>query len=120
MRLVGVRLAPVHTPTHTVTVTPSPRVTPAPTVTVTMPPETVTEPPQTITETVTVEVQAQSGTSGALGLVDQGGSGGSGGSSSVYYANCSAARAAGAAPLYRGEPGYRSALDRDNDGVACE
>jgi endonuclease YncB( thermonuclease family) len=37
-----------------------------------------------------------------------------------YYANCSAARAAGAAPLYRGEPGYRSALDRDNDEVACE
>lgn len=38
----------------------------------------------------------------------------------VYYANCSAARAAGAAPLYRGEPGYRPALDRDNDGIACE
>ncbi|MET8848300.1 excalibur calcium-binding domain-containing protein [Amycolatopsis sp. NPDC004625] len=40
--------------------------------------------------------------------------------SNVYYANCSAAKAAGAAPLYRGEPGYRSALDRDGDGVACE
>lgn len=40
--------------------------------------------------------------------------------SSVYYANCAAARAAGAAPLYRGDPGYRSALDRDGDGVACE
>lgn len=40
--------------------------------------------------------------------------------SNVYYANCSAARAAGAAPIYRGEPGYRSALDRDDDGVACE
>jgi hypothetical protein len=38
----------------------------------------------------------------------------------AYYANCSAARAAGVAPLYRGQPGYRSALDRDNDGVACE
>ncbi|WP_018683859.1 thermonuclease family protein [Actinokineospora enzanensis] len=38
----------------------------------------------------------------------------------AYYKNCDAARAAGAAPLYRGEPGYRSALDRDNDGVACE
>jgi hypothetical protein len=38
----------------------------------------------------------------------------------AYYANCAAARAAGAAPLYRGQPGYRSALDRDNDGVACE
>ncbi|MEU6149855.1 excalibur calcium-binding domain-containing protein [Actinosynnema sp. NPDC047251] len=39
---------------------------------------------------------------------------------SAYYANCAAARAAGAAPLYRGQPGYRAALDRDNDGVACE
>jgi hypothetical protein len=38
----------------------------------------------------------------------------------VYYANCAAARAAGAAPLYRGDPGYRSGLDRDKDGVACE
>ncbi|MCZ9884553.1 excalibur calcium-binding domain-containing protein [Arthrobacter sp. B2a2-09] len=40
--------------------------------------------------------------------------------SSVYYANCTAARAAGAAPIYRGQPGYRPALDRDNDGIACE
>jgi hypothetical protein len=39
---------------------------------------------------------------------------------SVYYANCTAARAAGAAPVYRGEAGYRAALDRDNDGVGCE
>jgi hypothetical protein len=29
-------------------------------------------------------------------------------------------RAAGAAPLYRGQPGYSSRLDRDGDGVACE
>jgi hypothetical protein len=38
----------------------------------------------------------------------------------VYYANCAAARAAGAAPIYVGSPGYRPALDRDSDGVACE
>lgn len=38
----------------------------------------------------------------------------------VYYANCTAARAAGAAPLYAGQAGYRSALDRDSDGIACE
>ena len=44
----------------------------------------------------------------------------SGGSSGTYYANCKEARAAGAAPLYRGEPGYREKLDRDNDGIACE
>ena len=30
------------------------------------------------------------------------------------------ARAAGAAPLYRGQAGYSSRLDRDGDGVACE
>lgn len=39
---------------------------------------------------------------------------------SVYYANCTAARAAGAAPIYEGQPGYRSALDGDKDGIACE
>ena len=38
----------------------------------------------------------------------------------VYYKNCAAARAAGAAPLYAGEPGYRPGLDGDRDGVACE
>lgn len=43
-----------------------------------------------------------------------------GSTTEVYYANCSAARAAGAAPIYRGQPGYRPALDRDGDGVACE
>ncbi len=39
---------------------------------------------------------------------------------SAYFANCSAAKAAGAAPLYRGQPGYRPAMDGDSDGVACE
>lgn len=39
---------------------------------------------------------------------------------SAYYPNCDAARAAGAAPLYAGEPGYSRKLDRDGDGVACE
>ncbi|MFC0315826.1 DUF1524 domain-containing protein [Gordonia phosphorivorans] len=38
----------------------------------------------------------------------------------AYYPNCSAARAAGAAPLHVGDPGYSSKLDRDGDGVACE
>jgi hypothetical protein len=38
----------------------------------------------------------------------------------VYYKNCTAARAAGAAPIYEGQPGYRAGLDRDGDGVACE
>jgi hypothetical protein len=38
----------------------------------------------------------------------------------VYYPNCDAVRAAGRAPLLRGQPGYRSGLDRDNDGKACD
>ncbi|MDQ4104014.1 MAG: excalibur calcium-binding domain-containing protein, partial [Actinomycetota bacterium] len=38
----------------------------------------------------------------------------------VYYKDCDAARAAGAAPLRRGEPGYRPGLDRDKDGIACD
>lgn len=38
----------------------------------------------------------------------------------VYYKNCSEARAAGAAPVYRGDPGYGKHLDRDNDGIGCE
>lgn len=39
---------------------------------------------------------------------------------SAYYKNCTAARAAGAAPVYVGEPGYGTHLDRDGDGVGCE
>lgn len=38
----------------------------------------------------------------------------------AYFKNCAHARAAGAAPLYRGRSGYRPELDRDGDGVACE
>lgn len=41
-------------------------------------------------------------------------------SANTYYPNCAAARAAGASPLYAGQPGYRAKLDRDGDGVACE
>ncbi|MBV2150199.1 excalibur calcium-binding domain-containing protein [Sphingobium sp. AS12] len=36
------------------------------------------------------------------------------------YRNCAAARAAGAAPIYRGQPGYGAHMDGDGDGIACE
>jgi hypothetical protein len=36
------------------------------------------------------------------------------------FANCTEARAAGAAPVRRGDPGYGPHLDRDGDGVGCE
>ena len=39
---------------------------------------------------------------------------------SAYYGNCDAARAAGAAPIRVGQPGYRKGLDRDGDGIACD
>lgn len=38
----------------------------------------------------------------------------------VPYANCTAVKKAGLAPLHRGEPGFSNKLDRDGDGVACE
>ncbi len=36
------------------------------------------------------------------------------------FGNCDEARAAGAAPVHRGDPGYSTSLDGDGDGVACE
>jgi outer membrane biosynthesis protein TonB len=37
-----------------------------------------------------------------------------------YFQNCDAARAAGAAPVHAGHPGYGRHLDRDGDGTGCE
>jgi hypothetical protein len=36
------------------------------------------------------------------------------------FKNCAAARAAGAAPVHVGDPGYSTNLDGDLDGIACE
>jgi hypothetical protein len=36
------------------------------------------------------------------------------------FRNCAQARAAGAAPVRAGEPGYGPHLDRDGDGIGCE
>lgn len=40
--------------------------------------------------------------------------------SSGAFKNCTEARAAGAAPVRIGEPGYGPHLDRDGDGIGCE
>lgn len=40
--------------------------------------------------------------------------------SGVVYKNCSEVRAAGAAPIRVGEPGFSSKFDGDGDGVGCE
>jgi hypothetical protein len=36
------------------------------------------------------------------------------------WGGCNDARAAGTAPIYAGEPGYRENMDGDGDGIACE
>jgi len=36
------------------------------------------------------------------------------------FANCAAAREAGATPLHRGDPGWSDSMDGDGDGTACE
>ncbi len=38
----------------------------------------------------------------------------------LYFPNCASARAAGAAPVRSGQPGYGRHLDRDGDGIGCE
>jgi len=38
----------------------------------------------------------------------------------VYFPDCATAKLFGAAPIHKGEPGYRDELDRDHDGIACE
>ncbi|RRR19173.1 deoxyribonuclease [Brachybacterium paraconglomeratum] len=46
--------------------------------------------------------------------------GSSGAGVSGPFENCTAAREAGAAPVYATDPGYGPHLDGDNDGVGCE
>ena len=74
------------------------------------------EPAPTVTETVKVKVTrtVTAEPAPASGADDSSGGG------SVYYENCAAARAAGAAPVHRGDPGYGGHLDRDGDGTGCD
>ena len=39
---------------------------------------------------------------------------------SVTYSGCNEVRALGKDPIYAGEPGYRTTMDGDGDGEACE
>lgn len=59
------------------------------------------------------------GDSGANGFVDNGVVE-EASTESIYYENCAAVRAAGAAPIYPGDPGFQKKFDRDNDGIGCE
>lgn len=100
-------------PSVTVTTTATTTAEPVPAKTVTAPPEPV--PTVTKTKTVRVTVAPAAGADDNTGSDSEDTSGGS-----TYYANCAAARAAGAAPVRTGDPGYGSHLDRDGDGVGCE
>lgn len=44
----------------------------------------------------------------------------SNGGGAAQFRNCAEARAAGAAPVRNGDPGYGPWLDRDRDGIGCE
>lgn len=100
----AVHVTATATATATVTATPQPKAT----VTKTAKPKPA--------PTVTVTEAADS----SDGYSYDDSSGGTSGGGSTYYSNCSEARAAGVTPLYSGDPGYDSHLDRDGDGVACE
>ncbi|MCX5555620.1 excalibur calcium-binding domain-containing protein [Streptomyces sp. NBC_00038] len=95
---------PTATVTATTTATATETATAAPAATVTVRATT------TVRTTVTAQPAADSGNTDDS----------SGGSGDVYYENCDAARAAGAAPVRTGDPGYGRHLDRDGDGVGCE
>ena len=90
--------APVTTTTERTTATTGPTTTTTTTTTTTLPSPPPTEAP-TVAAPVPLAAPAPAAT---------------------YYANCDAVRAAGAAPIYRGQPGYAPHLDRDGDGVGCE
>jgi hypothetical protein len=61
-----------------------------------------------------IESGAASAPKNSVPAPDDGSSGGR------TFRNCAEARAAGAAPVRRGDPGYSKKLDRDGDGIGCE
>lgn len=97
-------------PTVTVTATATKTVKPKPAPTVT----------KTVRATKTVKVTVTPKPEPAAGSDDAGSDDGDTSSGATYYGNCDEARAAGAAPVHRGEPGYGRHLDRDGDGVGCD
>ena len=106
---------PSPSPTPSPTPTPTPTPTPSPSPTTQAPPPEPSTPPETQEPEPTPEADTQGGGGGAAPAPAPEPK-----QESTYYPNCKAAKAAGAAPLYRGEPGYRPGLDRDKDGIACE
>ena len=86
-------------------------------------PATTTTPPTTAAPTTTTPTAAPPPTTAAPApapAVPQTAPPAPAPAPAVYYENCDAARAAGAAPVHRGDPGYGPHLDRDDDGTGCE
>ena len=116
----------VYSPTPVPTVVYSP--SPVPTVIYLPSPVPATEPPTAPPATAPAAPGTEQGSGASEADAGPGASSGAGeapaqpesDSDGVYYRNCKAARDAGAAPLYRGQSGYRPELDRDKDGIACE
>ena len=114
----------VYLPTPVPTVVDSP--SPVPTVIYLPSPVPATEPP-TAPPAAPAAPGAEQGSGASEGDTGPGASPGTGeapvqpesDSGGAYYRNCTAARDAGAAPLYRGQPGYRPELDSDKVGIAC-
>lgn len=77
-----------------------------------MMPEVAAEPLWPVSEARRSPRVSRSRKTGRIGI--------STGERASIYRSCAEARAAGAAPLRSGQPGYSIKLDRDRDGVACE
>jgi hypothetical protein len=92
----GASTTPTIEPTTQATIEPTPTPTPEPT-------QPKTSEPSKTTPTPTEPSSAPTTTSTA-----------------VVYKNCAEVRAAGKAPLRRGDPGYSAELDNNGDGTACE
>ncbi|WP_040775302.1 excalibur calcium-binding domain-containing protein [Nocardia pneumoniae] len=75
-------------------------------------PAALAAPPTGSSGTGSSAVDTGSGATGSANLSQTGSAGGA-------FANCDEARAAGRAPLVRGEPGFGPHLDPDGDGFAC-
>lgn len=98
----------VMTPDESPSATPEPGATPEPEVT--PEPEPASEEPQEASDAPAVEEEPAAPAPAPQPVR----------APTQMYSSCAQARAAGAAPLYEGDPGYNPRLDRDKDGVACE
>lgn len=111
--------SPSPTPTPSPTPSPTPRPTPTPTPspipTTQAPPSESPAPAATQEPEPTPEATTQAGGGAAAPAPAEEPK-----QESTYFPNCKKAKESGAAPLHRGDPGYREELDRDGDGVACE